>query len=174
MKWRRLILWVLVVFVLDQLTKWWVMSYIPFGTSIKVIPNFFDLVHVTNRGAAFGILSTVPDPYRFIILLGVSVLAVVLILVYYASIPKEQGIIQIPLALILGGAAGNIFDRVVRGEVVDYLSFHWYNEWARWEIFGHPITFKLEWPAFNVADTAITCSVIWLMIQLLRKESIKA
>lgn len=166
MKWRRLILWTLLVFGLDQATKWWVVHYLQAGSMIPIIPNFFDLVHVGNRGAAFGIFAGLPDPYRFLALLLLSLVAVGVIIAYYASLPESRRGLQIPLALILGGAAGNIFDRIVRGAVVDFLSFHWYNKFADIAFFGREWHFRLEWPAFNVADTAITCSVLFLLLKL--------
>ena len=138
----------------------------PAGSVISVIPNFFDLVHVTNKGAAFGIFAGMPDPYRFIALLVVSLVAVVAIIVYYAVQHESQVGIQIPLALILGGAAGNIFDRLFRGAVVEFLSFHWYDKIVDLFLLGREWRFRLEWPAFNVADTAITCSVIFLLFKL--------
>jgi len=174
MKLRRLIGWSLLVFILDQASKLWVQSNLTLGDTIPVIPNIFDLVHITNRGAAFGILSGMADPYRFIILTVISAVAVAVIILYYWSVPSDRKAIQIPLALIMGGAAGNIFDRIVHGAVVDFLSFHWYNRWARLDLFGYPFHFKLEWPAFNIADMAITCSVLWLIVAMLLRPIDKA
>lgn len=166
MKWRRLIFWSLLVFGLDQLTKWWVIQYLPAGGIVTVIPNIFDLVHVTNKGAAFGMLANLPDPYRFIALLAVSLVAVVVIVIYYGAQQESHISVQIPLALILGGAAGNIFDRIVRGAVIDFFSFHWYDKIVDFTLLGREWRFRLEWPAFNVADMAITCSVIFLLFKL--------
>lgn len=168
MKIKRLLICVLSVFVLDQFTKWLVLVYIPLGHNIPVIPNFFDLIHVTNKGAAFGFLANLPESYRFLTLLAISLLAVILILVYYWKLPPDRVGMQIPLALIIGGAAGNIFDRIFRGSVVDFLSFHWYDKWADFELFGRHWQFRWEWPAFNVADSAISISVVWLLIALAR------
>jgi signal peptidase II len=168
MKLRRLLIWSLAVFVLDQVTKMWVSASLALGEQISIIPGYFDLVHVTNRGAAFGLFSTLGDPYRFIILTCISIVAVAVIVYYYWTIPITQKTLQIPLALILGGAAGNICDRVIHGAVVDFLSFHWQNRWVHWELGSWEWHFKLEWPAFNVADMAISLSVIWLLVALAR------
>jgi len=168
MKIKRLLYCVLAVFILDQFTKWLVLVFIPPGHHIPLIANFLDLVHVTNKGAAFGFLANLPESYRFLTLLAISLVAVILILIYYWNLPPERVGMQIPLALIIGGAAGNIFDRVLRGSVIDFVSFHWYNKWADFEIFGHHLQFRWEWPAFNVADSAISISVIWLLIALAR------
>jgi signal peptidase II len=168
MKTRRLIVWTVLVFALDQLTKYIVSQRIPLGHAIPIIPNFFDLVHVTNKGAAFGLFGNFPNPYRFIFITVVSLIAVALIIYYYWNLPETQRRMQIPLLLILGGAAGNIFDRIFRGAVIDFLSVHWYDRWVRWEFGDFYWHFKLEWPAFNVADMAISLSVIWLLIALAR------
>ncbi len=169
MKLRRLLLWTLIVFALDQGTKLLVSLYIPYGTDIPIIPNIFDIVHVTNKGAAFGLFGTLPDPWRFTLITAVSLLAVVMIVYYYWSVPFKDKSIQIPLALILGGAAGNIFDRVFRGAVIDFLSFHWYDEWVKWEFGRFFWHFKLEWPSFNVADMAISMSVVWLLVIIAKR-----
>lgn len=168
MKIRRLVIGTAGVFVVDQLTKFLIQKWIPLGGDIPIIRNFFDLVHVTNKGAAFGLFATLPDPYRFIFITVVSGLAVGMIIYYYRTLAPHQARLQIPLALILGGAAGNIFDRIFRGAVIDFLSVHWYERWVHWEFGRLAWHFKLEWPAFNVADAAISLSVIWLLFALMR------
>ncbi len=172
MKLRRLLFWVTIILSLDQLTKYWVVKGMSLGDQIAIIPNFFDIVHVANPGAAFGFLGNLPDAYRLPVLLSVSLLAVALITAYYFSLPDEQRFIQIPLALILGGACGNLFDRVVRGEVVDFLSFHWHDKWFWWRLWGFSGRLKLEWPAFNVADSAITIAVLWLLVMMIRDKKL--
>lgn len=103
MKAKRLVIWVSLVFALDQLSKWLISQWIPLGNKVAIIPNIFDLVYVTNKGAAFGFLAGLADPYRFIILTLVSVIAVLLISYYYWTLPATNSRMQIPLALILGG-----------------------------------------------------------------------
>ena len=84
------------------------VHWIPWGTKIVVIPNFFDLVHLTNTGAAFGFLSDLPSSYRFTVLITLSLIVVGLIGYYYFLLPVKQVNFQIPIAMILGGAAGNL------------------------------------------------------------------
>ncbi len=170
MKIKRLLYWAVTVFVLDQLTKFWVLHAIAGQQPIVVIPNFFELVYVTNRGAAFGIFANLPDPYRAYVLLGVSGIAVLLIFFYYFSLPAQAKGMQIALSLILGGAAGNLYDRFARGEVVDFLRVHWYEKWVSWGWGKTVWEFKLEWPSFNVADMAISLAVIWLLWALIKEE----
>lgn len=170
MKIRRLITWTVIVIVLDQTSKFIISQLIPIGALVPIIPQFFDLVHVTNKGSAFGLFSSLSDPYRIILITVVSAIAVAMILYYYWSLPITQRRLQIPLLLILGGAAGNIFDRIFRGAVIDFLSFHWYSRWVHWDFWRFSWHFKLEWPAFNVADMVISLSVIWLLFALARKQ----
>ncbi len=172
MKLKRLLIWGCLVFGLDQLTKLWVSRAIPYGDEITIIPNFFDLVHVTNLGAAFGIFGNLPDPWRMILLTTVSAIAVLFILYYYWEQPASERKIQIPLALIMGGAAGNIFDRIFRKAVIDFLSLHWYDHWVHWEFGPFDWHFKLEWPSFNVADMAISLSVVWLLFVIAGKKEV--
>lgn len=156
------------VFLADLLTKQLILRTIPLGGSIPVIPGIFDIVHTRNKGAAFGFLSGMPDSFRLPFFFIVSLVALTLITVYFFRLKDPRASIYTCLALILGGALGNIFDRVVLGEVVDFLSFHWYDKTVHWEIGGWWLRFRLEWPAFNVADSAISVAVVWLMILMMR------
>lgn len=162
-----------IVFVIDQITKWWIDQNIAIGDSIAVIPGIFDLVHVRNRGAAFGSLANLPDSVRLPFFYLVSLVALGLITVYFFRLKDQRRSVFLCLGLILGGAAGNIFDRITLGEVVDFLSFHWYEKIWTWHFGGKLRYLRLEWPAFNVADAAITIAVIWLMIMMMseKKES---
>lgn len=153
------------VFAVDQLTKLWIVRHLQIGESFTVIPGLFDIVHITNRGAAFGFMSQLPDHLRIPFFHATSLLAVAAIGIYFIKSEESTFGPYVALSLILGGATGNIFDRLVRGEVVDFLSFHWYDAWAtilNWH-------FKVEWPSFNVADMAISCSVAWLIARGFKK-----
>ena len=156
------------VFVLDQITKRVIVHFIPLGSSIPVIPGIFDLVHTRNRGAAFGVMADLPDSVRMPLFFVVSFLALALITVYFFKIREERASVYFGLSLILGGACGNIWDRIFLGEVIDFLSFHWYDKAVDLALGGWRLRFKLEWPAFNVADAAITIAVFWLMILMMR------
>jgi len=170
MKIKRLVFWVSLIFICDQLTKLLIVKWVSVGEVIPIIPHFFDIVHLTNPGAAFGFLGDLPVSYRFPLLVTVSLLAIGLIGYFYLQLPEERVGIQTPMAMILGGAIGNLCDRFVRGQVVDFLSFHWYDKWFQWSLWDFYGRIKLEWPAFNVADMAITTSVVWLLIVLAREK----
>lgn len=154
------------VFLLDQASKWFIVTHLAEGEKSEIIPRFFDLVHVRNPGAAFGTFASMPESFRLPFFYLMSFVALGVILIYFIKLKEEPFASYANLSLIFGGAVGNIFDRVFRKEVVDFLSFHWDDRRAQvwnWR-------FKLEWPSFNVADSAITIGVIWLMLMMLRSK----
>ena len=155
---RRLHLLVaLAVFVADQLTKWVIGSAIPLHDSWPVIPGFFRLTHVKNRGAAFGIFADSTSPMKIEVLILLSVVALVVVLLLLWEQPGARRI-GLGLALILGGALGNLFDRLAHGSVVDFLEFY---------LRG------FHWPAFNVADSAIVIGAGLLVLDMLLTRSPK-
>jgi len=155
---RRLHLLVaLAVFVADQLTKWVIGSAIPLHDSWPVIPGFFRLTHVKNRGAAFGIFADSTSPMKIEVLILLSVVALVVVLLLLWEQPGARRI-GLGLALILGGALGNLFDRLAHGSVVDFLDFY---------LRG------FHWPAFNVADSAIVIGAGLLVLDMLLTRSPK-
>jgi len=158
----------LAVFLIDQGTKFLIVSNLPLGASTTIIPNFFDVIHTTNRGAAFGAFSNLPDHLRIPFFFVSSALALTVVLIYFFKVSPNHRSVLVALSLILGGAFGNIYDRIFRGEVVDFLSFHWYDRVAHFELGSYTVRFSLEWPAFNVADIAITVAVIWLLLVTLK------
>ncbi|HWR91579.1 MAG TPA: signal peptidase II [Desulfobacterales bacterium] len=133
------------VLILDQATKALVLNHLPLGGSIPVIPGFFDLTHVHNPGGAFGFLSGMSAEFRGLLFVAVSFLAVGLILYFYWQTPVRQRLLAVGLSLIFGGAVGNLVDRIRFGIVVDFLDLY---------------AGELHWPAFNVADSAITVGVL--------------
>lgn len=156
------------VFLLDQTTKWLIVQKMPLGGSWPVIPGIFDMVHTRNRGAAFGFMANAPESLRGPFFLVVSLVSLTLITLYLIKLKEERPSAFVCLSLILGGALGNLWDRFRLGEVVDFLSFHWYDRVARFQLAGYSVAFRLEWPAFNVADMAISVSVVWLMFLFLK------
>ena len=140
------------VLVLDQLTKYFVNAHLAPYASITLIENFVHLSHVRNPGGAFGVLSWV-HPKFFIVISG---LAIGIVVVFFASLEKTQRLPATALSLILGGAVGNLIDRVRLGSVIDFIDVHWHT---------------LKWPAFNVADSAITIGVVLLIIEILSGET---
>lgn len=139
----------ILVIVLDQLTKLWVVSSFTLYESYPVIPGFFSLTYLTNTGAAFGILAGHPTWWRQAFFVGVALVALVVIGFMYRSMRSESGWYTASLALIAGGAVGNLIDRVRLGSVVDFLDVY---------IGTH------HWPAFNVADSAITVGVTIFLV----------
>jgi signal peptidase II len=139
-----------VIVLLDRFTKHLVEQKLALYHSVSIIPGFFSFTHVRNRGAAFSILAESSSPYRTLFLIIFSSISV-LILIWLLWKPKGVRLMTgISLALILGGAAGNLYDRVIYGEVVDFLLFY-YRQW--------------EWPAFNVADSAIVIGGLLLIAE---------
>lgn len=128
----------------DQISKLAVSMLMPYGQSIP-LTGFFNLVHLWNTGAAFSLLADAGGWQRYFFIVLTLAVSIVLALMLRKPRPRAEAL---SYSLILGGALGNGFDRVVRGHVVDYLDFYW-QSW--------------HWPAFNLADTGITCGVLLLL-----------
>ena len=139
------------ILTLDQLSKYWVHSSFVEGEPVAILPNFFNLTLVYNPGAAFGIFSGLPDTQRRVVLLGVSVLALLVVVRLLLTDAKDDKYSQFALLGILAGALGNIIDRFRFDRVVDFLDFYWGS---------------YHWPAFNVADSAISVGVAILIIRM--------
>ena len=140
------------VIVLDRLTKWAVARYIPLHDSITVIPGLFHISHVENRGAAFGLFADSTFPWKIGALVGFSLIALIIVSILLWKNSHTVNTTTIGLSLILGGAAGNLWDRVVDGRVVDFLHFYIGN---------------YSWPDFNVADSAIVVGALLLVSEIL-------
>lgn len=132
------------VLVLDQATKSVVGWQMPLGDQVAVVDGLVNIVHVRNPGAAFSFLATAPGWFRTPFFIGVSVVAIIAILTILSRSGPEEWMTRIALGGILGGALGNLADRIRLGEVIDFIDIYWR--------FHH-------WPAFNVADSAISLSV---------------
>ena len=142
----------LVVILADQLTKVLVVRRFSLGERLAVIPEFFDLTLLYNRGAAFSFLASAGGWQRwFFIGIGVAAAGFILYLLWQHG---SQRLFATGLALILGGAIGNIIDRIWHGQVVDFLLVYWKT---------------FFWPAFNVADSAITLGAVLLILDELRR-----
>jgi signal peptidase II len=126
------------VLLADQATKWLVLQAMPLGEVIP-ITGFFNLVHVRNPGAAFSFLADAGGWQRW--LFAVFAIGVSALLIFMMRRAPEQRLFCFAAALVIGGAIGNLIDRLVFGEVIDFLDFHWQG----W-----------HWPAFNIADSGIT------------------
>lgn len=155
MRWLHFLI-ALAVFTLDQLTKSVVEAQIPLHDVRPVIPGLFRLTHVKNRGAAFGIFADSPSQLKIGVLILLSVIALGIVLALLWRHQPNSSRTGFGLALILGGAIGNLFDRLVHGSVVDFLDFY---------LRGH------HWPAFNIADSAIVAGAALLVLDLLLSQS---
>jgi signal peptidase II len=142
----------LAIVLLDQFSKAVVIRFMRLGQSIPVVPGYFDLTFVLNPGAAFSLFATLPDWVRNPFFIAVSLIAAVLIVVYRTRHLQDNRLASFSLALVLGGAVGNLIDRVRFGVVVDFLDVH---------------VHQYHWPVFNVADSAISVGVTLLLLESL-------
>lgn len=140
------------IVILDQIVKWWALAALEFQQPVEVLP-FFNLTLVFNRGAAFSFLAGAGGWQR-LFFIGLALMIAAALAVWLARSGWRQRGLAATLALILGGAVGNVLDRVRFGYVVDFLDFH---------------AFGWHWPAFNVADAAITVGAIGLLILSVRE-----
>jgi signal peptidase II len=125
---------------------------LPLYASRTIIPGFMDFTHVPNSGIAYGFLQTVDFPFKTVLIAMIAATAMISVGVYAASLARHQIVARIGLALIIGGAAGNLIDRVVTGSVVDFVDVYW-RTWHFW--------------VFNVADSAISIGVTVMILDML-------
>ncbi len=150
---RRLEIWLPILIVaLDQATKAIVRAKLPLYSSTTIIPGLMDFTHVPNSGTAFGLLQGVSFPFKTAVIAAIAAGAIVAVGLYAASLAHHQLIARIGLALIIGGAAGNLIDRVTSGSVVDFVDVYWrtHHFWV-----------------FNVADSAISIGVAVMLLDML-------
>jgi len=150
---RRIEIWLpLVIVILDQVTKALVREHLAVHESIPIIPSLLDFTHVRNTGAAFGFLNAAEFPFKSVVLSLVATGALVAMALYSAALASHQLLARIGLALVIGGAVGNLIDRMLHGAVIDFVDVYWrtHHFWT-----------------FNVADSAITIGVIVLILDML-------
>ena len=140
------------VVVLDRLAKLLVEHRIPLHDGIQIIPGFFRLTHLENRGAAFGLFADSPSPWKVGALVLFSVIALVVVSSLLWKNSHTLSITGVGLSLILGGAVGNLWDRLTAGHVTDFLLFY---------------VGQYQWPAFNVADSAIVVGATLLVYEIM-------
>lgn len=145
-----------VIVVADQATKWLVRRSLDLHEYREIVSGLLSLSHVRNQGAAFGILADAALPYQAALFVSLSLVALGAIVVYARRLPALHTLPQIALALILGGAVGNLIDRVAYGYVTDFVHVYWK---------------QLEWPDFNVADSAISTGVCLLLLDMVRSPA---
>jgi signal peptidase II len=145
-----------VLIVMDQYTKFMVSLNIPRNYSINVVEGFLNLTHIRNSGVAFGLFASQQSEYKALMFIAISTIAIIAILVIFHQNPKEKKIVQTGLILIFSGAIGNLIDRSLHGEVIDFVDFF---------IKGY------HFPAFNIADSCITIGVALMVVDLFFWES---
>lgn len=156
-RYRILSIIAFVIVILDQVTKLYVDANFRLHETVPVVRGFFHLTYVRNKGAAFGILAD--NAVRVPFFITVSIVAMLGILWYIKRIRKDQKLALFSLSLIFSGAFGNLIDRIRLGEVIDFLDVFWRH---------------YHWPAFNVADSAITVGVTLLFIEMWREDHNKS
>ena len=143
----------LAVVVIDQLSKEIVRRTLPLhGEPAQIIPGFLDLTHVQNTGAAFGLLNAADFPYKAAVMIGIAGMALIAITAYATQLGFHERLARFGLALILGGAFGNLIDRAIFGHVVDFVDVYWGSA---------------HFWAFNVADAAITVGAIFVLLDMI-------
>ncbi len=154
---RRPLLLILsaVVILLDRLSKSWIMANVRSGSAITIIPRVFRITHVLNTGAAFSLLENLPPDTVRLGLIAFSVLAVLIVFAMLWRTGRDLTLTSVALALILGGALGNLYDRIRFHHVVDFLEVH---------------IVHYHWPDFNIADSAIVIGACLLFIEIFRPQ----
>ena len=150
-----LLILTLIVILLDRLSKNWIVAHIRPGRAITLVPGVFRLTHVLNTGAAFSLGDSLSPVLMRNALVGFSILAVVIVAVMLWRIGRALSVTSVALALILGGAIGNLYDRLVLHHVVDFLEVH---------------IVHYHWPDFNVADSSIVIGACLLLLEIFRPQ----
>ncbi|KMP12373.1 lipoprotein signal peptidase [Candidatus Nitromaritima sp. SCGC AAA799-C22] len=150
-KYLQLLLVSNALIVIDQITKFLVTIHVPMHYSIRVIDGFFSITHIRNPGVAFGLFAGQESDYKVIFFIMISTIAIAAILVIFNQTPDRKRMVRIGLILIFSGAIGNLIDRILYKEVIDFLDFYYQD---------------FHWPAFNVADSCITVGVGLMIVDL--------
>ncbi len=150
-------LFAIIVVLFDQITKWFIQKHLFLGQSKQVISDFFQITYTTNPGAAFSILANAPVVFRTVFFLTISIVTILCIIFFSKRIAGFGAKFKISFGLILGGAIGNLIDRIRFGAIVDFLDVG----------LG-----KYRWPIFNVADSSICIGAFLLFIFVLKQDSI--
>jgi signal peptidase II len=152
---KRHLLIAIAVVVLDRITKWVVVKTIVLEDAISIIPGFFRLTHLENTGAAFSLFAESTSPFKTALLITFSLAALAVVAYLLWKNRNEFNITTLSLSLILGGAIGNLWDRLADGMVTDFLDFYLGNH---------------HWPPFNIADSAIVVGALLLLLRMMRAE----
>jgi len=150
------ILLVAATIALDRWSKVLIQKRFDLNESISLIDGFFNITYVRNTGVAFGIFDPLSLPAKSVLLSVFTAFAAVIVITYSVRSPLRNRLLQVALALVLGGALGNLYDRLAYGYVVDFLEFY---------------VGSFHWPSFNIADSAISVGVALLALEILRNET---
>lgn len=153
---KRHLLIAIAIVALDRLTKWAIVKTIVLEDAVSIIPGFFRLTHLENPGAAFSLFAESTSPFKTALLVSFSLAALAVVGFLLWRSRNEYNITTLSLSLILGGAVGNLWDRLADGMVTDFLDFY---------VGIH------HWPPFNIADSAIVVGAMLLLLHMLRKET---
>ena len=137
--------------MLDQISKFWVTLHVPMHYSISVVEGFFNITHIRNPGVAFGLFARHESEYKVLFLVVISIIAIIAILIIFHQSPENKKTVRFGLILIFSGAVGNLIDRILYKEVIDFLDVFYQG---------------FHWPAFNVADSCITTGVGFMIYDL--------
>jgi signal peptidase II len=153
---KRHLLIAIAIVALDRLTKWAIVKTIVLEDAVSIIPGFFRLTHLENPGAAFSLFAESTSPFKTALLVAFSLAALAVVGVLLWRSRDDYNITTLSLSLILGGAVGNLWDRLSDGMVTDFLDFY---------MGIH------HWPPFNIADSAIVVGALLLLLHMLRQET---
>lgn len=172
MKFKYKILFVItpLVFILDQITKWFILKGVPLYGKIEIIPGYFDITHYKNPGAAFGLFAGSAAWFREPFFFIVAVIAVIMLSVFFVRLPERLRLLPVTVSLVFGGIAGNILDRIRFGSVTDFLSVHIRDVVWSGSVLGMNFSIPLDWPSFNVADSAITIAMLLFVISAFKGD----
>lgn len=148
-------LFMVALVALDQATKYIIARTVDLYESITVIPGFFNITRIHNKGAIFGTFSQANNKLVFALLTAASLAALALVVYYFFKTPAADKLMKVALTLIMAGALGNQFDRLIRGHVIDFLDFY---------------VGKAHWPFFNAADSCITIGACLMLVILFRRK----
>lgn len=156
---RNPFFWVTIgIFVLDFVTKW--ISGIklqPVG-SVDIIPGYLGFTYVHNTGVAFGFFNNIESVWKSYVLSTIALIALAVITLFAARVPRSRTLLRSALAIVTGGVMGNFMDRLIHGYVIDFIDFH--------------IQDVFHWPAFNVADSAITIGIVLMFLDIIKQPAV--
>ncbi len=153
MKYKYYLVTLLIV-IIDQISKWLIRTGLIIESRVELIPGYLRFKYLENSGVAFGYFDTVHSIWKPYILGAMAILAVIIIFIYSTRTSAKRVLLQTALAITMGGILGNLFDRIFRGYVVDFIEFH--------------VRDRLYFPTFNIADSAITIGIALLLLDTMR------